>query len=97
MLFHLPMRYEDRTRVTPVGSLRPGNRVVIEGEVQLTEVVFRRRRTMLCRIADGSGSLTLRFFHFSAAQQESLARGGRLRCFGEVRPGPGGLEIVHPD
>ena len=97
MLFHLPMRYEDRTRVTPVGSLRPGNRVVIEGEVQLTEVVFRRRRTMLCRIADGSGSLTLRFFHFSAAQQESLARGARLRCFGEVRPGPGGLEIVHPE
>jgi ATP-dependent DNA helicase RecG len=97
VLFHLPMRYEDRTRVVPIGTLRPGDRAVIEGEVQLAEVVFRRRRALLCRIADGSGSLTLRFFHFSAAQQEALARGARLRCFGEVRPGPAGLEIVHPE
>ena len=97
LLFHLPLRYEDRTRVVPIGSLRPGDRAVIEGEVQLAEVVFRRRRALLCRIADGSGFLTLRFFHFSAAQQEGLARGARLRCFGEVRPGPVGLEIVHPE
>ena len=97
LLFHLPLRYEDRTRVVPIGTLRPGDRAVIEGEIQLAEVVFRRRRALLCRIADGSGSLTLRFFHFSAAQQEGLARGTRLRCFGEVRPGPGGLEIVHPE
>jgi len=97
LLFHLPLRYEDRTRVVPIGSLRSGDRAVIEGEIQLAEVVFRRRRALLCRIADGSGLLTLRFFHFSAAQQEGLARGTRLRCFGEVRPGPAGLEIVHPE
>jgi ATP-dependent DNA helicase RecG len=97
VLFHLPLRYEDRTRVVPIGTLRAGDRAVIEGEIQLAEVVFRRRRALLCRIADGSGFLTLRFFHFSAAQQESLARGSRLRCFGEVRPGPAGLEIVHPE
>ena len=97
LLFHLPLRYEDRTRVVPIGTLRSGDRAVIEGEIQLAEVVFRRRRALLCRIADGSGLLTLRFFHFSAAQQESLARGTRLRCFGEVRPGPAGLEIVHPE
>ena len=97
LLFHLPLRYEDRTRVVPIGSLRPGDRAVIEGEVQLAEVVFRRRRALLCRLADGSGFVTLRFFHFSAAQQESLARGSRLRCFGEARLGPGGLEIVHPE
>jgi ATP-dependent DNA helicase RecG len=97
LLFHLPLRYEDRTRVVPIGTLRAGDRAVIEGVVQLAEVVFRRRRALLCRIADGSGSLTLRFFHFSAAQQEGLARGARVRCFGEVRPGPGGLEIVHPE
>jgi ATP-dependent DNA helicase RecG len=97
VLFHLPLRYEDRTRVVPIGTLRAGDRAVIEGEVQLAEVVFRRRRALLCRIADGSGFLTLRFFHFSAAQQESLARGTRLRCFGEARPGPAGLEIVHPE
>jgi ATP-dependent DNA helicase RecG len=97
VLFHLPLRYEDRTRVVPIGTLRAGDRAVIEGEIQLTEVVFRRRRALLCRIADGSGWLTLRFFHFSAAQQEGLARGTRIRCFGEVRPGPAGLEIVHPE
>ena len=97
LLFHLPLRYEDRTRVVPIGTLRPGDRAVVEGEVQLTEVVFRRRRSLLCRISDGSGFLTLRFFHFSAAQQEALARGIRLRCFGEVRAGPGGIEIVHPE
>ena len=97
VIFHLPLRYEDRTRVVPIGTLRAGDRAVVEGEVQLAEVVFRRRRALLCRIADGSGFLTLRFFHFSAAQQESLARGARLRCFGEARPGPAGLEIVHPE
>ncbi len=97
VLFHLPLRYEDRTRVVPIGTLRPGDRAVVEGEVQLAEVVFRRRRALLCRIADGSGFLTLRFFHFSAAQQEGLTRGTRLRCFGEARPGPAGLEIVHPE
>ena len=97
LLFHLPLRYEDRTHVVPIGSLRPGARAVVEGEIQLAEVVFRRRRALLCRIADGSGFLTLRFFHFSNAQHGTLVRGTRLRCFGEVRAGPGGLEIVHPE
>ncbi|MFZ9666704.1 MAG: ATP-dependent DNA helicase RecG [Steroidobacteraceae bacterium] len=97
LLFVLPTRYEDRTRVQPIGSLLSGHRAVVEGEVQLTEVVFRRRRQMLCRIADGSGFLTLRFFYFSGAQQEGLARGTRIRCFGEVRRGPLGLEMVHPE
>ncbi|HSQ70229.1 MAG TPA: ATP-dependent DNA helicase RecG [Steroidobacteraceae bacterium] len=97
ILFHLPLRYEDRTRVVPVGGLRAGRRAVVEGEIQLAEVVFRRRRALLCRVADGSGFLTLRFFHFSAAQQAALVRGKRLRCFGEVRLGPAGLEMVHPE
>jgi ATP-dependent DNA helicase RecG len=97
LLFLLPLRYEDRTRTVPIGSLEPGARAVVEGEVQLAEVVFRRKRVLLVRLADGTGFLTLRFFHFSAAQQEQLQRGVRLRCFGEVRRGPMGLEIVHPE
>ena len=97
LLFVLPMRYEDRTQVLRIGELRHGFRAVVEGEVQLTEVVYRRRRQMLCRITDGTGSLTLRFFYFSGAQQSGLARGTRIRCFGEVRRGPSGLEIVHPE
>jgi ATP-dependent DNA helicase RecG len=97
ILFVLPARYEDRTRVVPIGALQPGMRAVVEGEVVLADVVFRRRRTLLVRLADGAGSLTLRFFYFSNAQREGLARGTRLRCHGEVRRGPLGLEIVHPE
>jgi ATP-dependent DNA helicase RecG len=97
LLFVLPLRYEDRTHVEVIGALVPGTRAVVEGEVQLTEITFRRRRQMLCRISDGSGFLTLRFFYFSAAQQNGLQRGTRIRCFGEIRRGPFGLEIVHPE
>ncbi|MBV8783013.1 MAG: ATP-dependent DNA helicase RecG [Gammaproteobacteria bacterium] len=97
LLFVLPLRYEDRTRLTPLGSVRPGQRTAVEGEVQLTEVAYRGRRQLLCRIGDGSGMLTLRFFYFSQSQQLNLARGTQLRCFGEVRRGPLGLEMVHPE
>ncbi|MGD8408227.1 MAG: ATP-dependent DNA helicase RecG [Thiohalophilus sp.] len=97
LLFHLPLRYEDRTRLTPLGALRPGMHAVIQGEVQLTEVKFARRRMLLTRISDRTGFITLRFFHFNAQQQASLARGVTLRCYGEVRRGSGGLEMVHPE
>ena len=80
-----------------LGEIAQGTRAVVEGEVLLTEVAFRGRRQMLSRIADGSGFLTLRFFHFTAGQREGLARGVRIRCFGEVRRGPAGLEMVHPE
>jgi ATP-dependent DNA helicase RecG len=97
LLFLLPLRYEDRTRLTALGALAPGARAAVEGEVQLTEIAYRRRRQLLTRISDGSGFLTLRFFYFSASQHHGLARGTRLRCFGEVRRGPLGLEMVHPE
>jgi ATP-dependent DNA helicase RecG len=97
LLFWLPTRYEDRTRMLPIGSLRPGMRAAVEGTIELAEVVFRGRRSLLVRLADGTGFLTLRFFHFSATQQQQLARGARLRCFGEVRRGKHGPEIVHPE
>ncbi len=97
LLFLLPQRYEDRTRVAPLGSLRPGQRVVVEGEIAVADVAFRRRRSLLVRLTDKTGQLTLRFFHFSRAQQSNLATGARLRCYGEVRPGPLGYEMVHPE
>jgi ATP-dependent DNA helicase RecG len=97
VLFVLPLRYEDRTQVQPIGALQEGQRALVEGEVLLAEVVFRRRRSLLVRLADGSGSLTLRFFYFSHAQREALARGTLLRAHGEVRRGPLGLEFVHPE
>src|SRR5688572_12152809 len=97
LLFWLPTRYEDRTHIVPIGSLRPGMRAAVEGAIELAEVVFRGRRSLLVRLADGTGFLTLRFFHFSAAQQQQLVRGARLKCFGEVRRGKHGPEIVHPE
>jgi ATP-dependent DNA helicase RecG len=97
LLFLLPVRYEDRTQIRALGSLNPGERVLVEGDLELAEVVFRRRRALLCRIGDGTGALTLRFFHFNAAQREMLARGARIRCYGEVRAGRTGLEMVHPE
>jgi len=97
VLFHLPFRYEDRTRVVPMGSLRPGDAAVIQGEVLLTEIKFGRRRSLLSRISDGTGTLTLRFFHFNAAQKASLERGAVVRCFGEARKGASTLELVHPE
>ncbi|MFL2539003.1 MAG: ATP-dependent DNA helicase RecG [Candidatus Rariloculaceae bacterium] len=97
LLYLLPIRYEDRTEIQPLGGLRPGSKVLVEGELELAEVVFRRRRSLLCRIADGTGSLTLRFFYFNNSQQKQLTRGVRIRCFGDVRAGPTGPEMVHPE
>jgi ATP-dependent DNA helicase RecG len=97
VLFHLPSRYEDRTRIVPMGSVRAGEQVVVQGEVDLAEVKFGRRRSLLVRISDGTGALTLRFFHFNKAQQAGFARGSHVRCFGEVRSGPVTLELVHPE
>ena len=97
LLYLLPIRYEDRTEIQPLGALRPGSKVLVEGELELAEVVFRRRRSFLCRIADGTGALTLRFFYFNNSQQKQLTRGVRIRCFGDVRAGPTGPEMVHPE
>ena len=97
LLFHLPLRYQDRTRVTPIAAALEGEDVVIEGEVRAADVVFGRRRSLVARLQDGSGTLTLRFFHFSAAQKNNLRSGTRLRCFGQVRRGGSGLEMYHPE
>ncbi len=97
VLFHLPRRYEDRTRVTPIGALRFGDHAVVEGEVELAQLAYGRRRSLLVRVSDGSGALTLRFFHFSKAQQQNMVRGCRLRIYGEVRKGPATPEMVHPE
>jgi ATP-dependent DNA helicase RecG len=97
LLFHLPARYEDRTRITPIGCLRPGAHALVEGRMELAEVVPKGRRSLVCRIGDGTGFLNLRFFHYSADQRTRLQKGILLRCYGEVRDGFYGLEMVHPD
>ena len=97
LLFHLPIRYEDRTRITPIGALRPGLAAQLLVTVEASDVVFRRRRTMLVKVSDSSGVMTLRFFHFSNYQKQQLAPGQQLLCFGEPRRGINSLELVHPE
>jgi len=97
LLFLLPLRYEDRTQLLKIGALQPGAKCLISGEVLLAETVYRGRRNLLVRISDSSGQLTLRFFHFSRQQQAQFQSGVRLSCFGEVRKGAAGLEMIHPE
>ena len=97
LLFHLPLRYQNRTCIAPIGTVMLGQDVMLEGEVFSCEIEFGRRRSLVCRVNDGSGLLSLRFFHFSAAQKSMLSTGTRLRCFGEIRPGKTGFEIYHPE
>ncbi|WP_447554678.1 ATP-dependent DNA helicase RecG [Vreelandella sp. EE22] len=97
LLFHLPLRYQDRTRLTPIGLLRAGSEAVIEGEVTACDIVKGRRRSLLVRLRDSSGILSLRFFHFAPAQQQQLRPGVTVRAFGEARAGATGLEIYHPE
>ena len=96
LLFHLPLRYQDRTRVTPIAAAREGADLVIEGDVRAADIVFARRRSLVVRIQDGSGTLTLRLFHFFSSLKNNLQPGNRLRCFGQVRRGSSGLEMYHP-
>ena len=99
VLFHLPMRYEDRTKVTAIGSLQFGQQALIEGVIDHSEIKFagRGRRSLLCHLSDNTGAIVLRFFHFNKAQQSNLAKGQKLRCFGEVRRGAARFEIAHPE
>ncbi len=97
LLFLLPLRYEDRTQLVKIGSLVAGSRCLVTGEVLLSEVAFRGRRNLLVRISDGSGQLTLRFFHFSRQQQAQFDTGRHVSCFGEVRRGSSGFEMIHPE
>lgn len=98
LLFHLPHRYEDRTKVYPMHTLCAGMSVLTVGTVEFTDVPMQGRRTLLCRISDGTGALTLKFFHFTARQQSALTAGTLVSCFGEIRNGYQGLlELVHPE
>ncbi|GKX55796.1 ATP-dependent DNA helicase RecG [Leminorella grimontii] len=97
LLFHLPMRYEDRTRLYPIGELLPGLHATVEGEVVRCDIVFGRRRMLTCQITDGTGVLTMRFFNFNAAMKNGLSAGRRVKAYGEVKRGTHGAEILHPE
>lgn len=97
LLFHLPFRYENRTHLTPLNELVLNQEALIEGTVLQAKSVYGRRRSLMCTLEDGSGYITIRFFHYSSIQEKSLATGAKLRCFGEVRRGATGYEMYHPE
>ena len=95
-VFHLPYRYEDRTNLTPIGDAPYETPLLIEGEIVKSTVVFRGRRMLITEIYDGTGRLTMRMFHFALAQHKNLKEGSKIRCFGTIRHGPKGKEMIHP-
>ncbi|CAB5678688.1 ATP-dependent DNA helicase RecG [Serratia marcescens] len=97
LLLHLPLRYEDRTRLYPINDLLPGIYATVEGEVLRSDISFGRRRMLTCQISDGTGILTMRFFNFNAAMKNSLATGRRVTAYGEIKRGNHGAEIIHPE
>jgi ATP-dependent DNA helicase RecG len=96
LLLHLPLRYQDETRIHPIAHAPLGQAVQVEGEITDTTVQYRPRRTLVCRVEDGSGMMTLRFLNFYPSQIKQLAPGKRVRLFGEMRHGFVGMEMVHP-
>jgi len=96
LALHLPLRYEDETRLVPIAALRDGQQAQVQGQVRAARVEQRTRRQLVVRIADASGELVLRFLHFHPAQEKAMAPGRLLRALGEVRVGLLGREMVHP-
>ena len=96
LLFHLPSRYEDRTRITPLNDIRPDSYATIEGVVQTSEVAFGKRPILNVTLSDGSSKISLRFFNFNAGMKNSLQSGTRVKAFGEIKRGRFMAEIHHP-
>ncbi len=97
LLFHLPLRYEDRTQIYPIAALMPGNYGTIEAEIQSTQILQGRKRMLVCNVRDNTGSMSLRFFNFSMAQRNAMQNGLMIRAYGEIRRGSHQAEIVHPE
>jgi len=97
MLFHLPLRYEDRTSLYAINELSLHSHVSVEATIETSQITFGKRRMLVCQINDGTGRLTLRFFNFTAAQKNAFSAGKIIRCFGEVRRGRVGFEMSHPE
>ncbi|WP_110457597.1 ATP-dependent DNA helicase RecG [Shewanella algidipiscicola] len=97
LLFHLPLRYEDRTQIYPIAALYPGSYGTIEATIHSSQIIQGRKRMLTCTVRDDSGVMTLRFFNFSVAQRNGLENGATIRAYGEVRRGKHHPEIIHPE
>ena len=97
LLFHFPLRYQDRTRVTPIGALTDQVDAVVQGDVRGAAVTMGRRRTLVVQIGDDTGLITVRFFHFRQTQVAQFKTGGRVTLFGTPRRSAGKVEMAHPE
>ena len=97
LLFHLPSRYQDRTRITPIRDLRHQDWAVVTGLICKTEIKYARRRILHCFIEDKTGLLRLRFFHFNQQQAQAMQVGKQIRVFGEVRYFENSIDMIHPE
>tara|TARA_R110001583_G_scaffold85821_3_gene224871 strand:- start:3685 stop:5790 length:2106 start_codon:yes stop_codon:yes gene_type:complete len=97
LLFHLPLRYEDRTRVSSIRECLVGTHTNIIGEITSNQITHGKRRMMVVNVNDGTGNVQLCFFSFSASLKNSLSVGQTIRCYGEIKRGPNGFQIVHPE
>ena len=97
LLFHLPYRYEDHTRLTAIGRLEAGTAALVAGTVEYTDLLNNKRRDLISRISDGTGFISIKFFHYTATHYNNLKAGTLISCYGEVRYGFTGLEMIHPD
>ncbi len=97
LIFHLPYKYQDRTHVTALGQLRAGMEVLICGQIEAASIAYGRRRSLLAKISDGTGWLTLRWFYFNRNQQQQIKRNVWISGFGVIRHGSKSLEMIHPE
>ena len=97
VLFHLPLRYEDRTRIWPINRVAPGQYLTVQGEVSHCSIQFGKREILTVKIGDGTGSVTLKFFNFNASMKNSFSDGKQVKAYGEIKGSQFGLEIIHPD
>ena len=96
LALHLPLRYEDETRITKLDEARDGDTIQIEGTVTACDVSYRPRKQLIVTVNDGTDTCTLRFFNFYPSQQKALAVGNRIRARGEVKGGFSGWTMLHP-
>ena len=97
VIFHLPYKYVDRTRIYPLATVRVDDTVVIEAQIEKVSLIPKPKRNLSLKIRDSSGAAEIRFFHFNFQQQQQLKPGVTLRCFGQARLGRNGLSFIHPE
>ena len=97
LIFHLPFKYQDRTRITPLGQLTVGSDIMFCAQIEATSITYGRRRTLLARVSDGTGRLTIRWFYFNRAQQQKIERLHWIYGFATIRQGREGFETAHPE